>query len=137
LLTGILAAWISMFLITNKKRRDIFNWFCLGCMAIIIPVEFITYSPPMTGVNGLANIFALHSIPLVTLLVLLSMGPLHLMLSKDRRIKTIGYVVAGFGGVLIFLSQKRGTLVAIAAMVLIWWMYRSVRVRYLAAAALL
>lgn len=139
LLTGVLATWVSMFLINNQQRRNIFNWFCCGCMAIIILFEFIAYTPP-TGplhYNGLANIFTLHSIPLGTLLILLSMGPLHLILSKNRPIRTAGYLVAGLGGILIFLSQKRGTFLAIAAMVLIWGLYRSVRVRYLAAGALL
>ena len=41
LLTGLFALWTAMFLITDPRRRQVFDWFCAGALAVIILVEII------------------------------------------------------------------------------------------------
>ena len=137
LFCGILATWVSMFLFNNAQRRDIFNWFCCFCFAVIATVEILAHSPRGPFANGLANIFTLHSIPTGTLIILLSPGPVHLILSETRKTKLLGYLVALLGALLILLTQKRGTILAVGVMVLFWVAYRFIRIRYLLAAVLL
>ena len=43
LLTGIFALWTSMFLVTDQRRRQVFDWFCAGALAVILPVEIIVW----------------------------------------------------------------------------------------------
>ena len=43
LLTGIFALWASMFLLNDQRRRQAFDWFCAGALAVIILGEMIVY----------------------------------------------------------------------------------------------
>ena len=141
LLTGILATWVAMFLVTNKQRRDILSWFCCGCLVIIAAYEIIAYIPiAITNRIDSPNwitVFTLNAIPTGTLMILLSPGPVHLILSRSSRIKLLGYAAAFLGILLILLTQKRGTVLAIISMGLIWALYRFVWVRYFFGVALL
>jgi O-antigen ligase len=151
--TGILMTWVSMFLINNKSGRGIFNWFCCGCLVIIATVEIVAYLPrviaeiglihvltfwhPILDNPGCIKVFTLHPIPTGTLVILLSPGPIHLMLSESAKIRLLGYLTAIPCGLLILVTQKRGTILSIAAMAIFWGLLRSRRFRYLLAAALL
>jgi O-antigen ligase len=137
LLTGILAAWVSMFLIVNQARRDIFNWFCCGCFVIISTLEIIAFLALGISYTNQIKLFTLHPIPTGTLMILLSPGPAQLILSGSSRLKLLGYLAAIPGVVLVLLTGKRGTILALIAMALIWGLYRAVWLRYLVAGTLL
>ena len=78
LLTGIFALWTSMFLLNDPRRRQVFDWFCAGALAIILPGEIIVWL--LRGNYGphVFQIFTLHPIPLGTVIILLSPGPVRL-----------------------------------------------------------
>jgi len=137
LLTGIFAAWSSMFLITNKQRRIIFNWFCCCCFILIATLEIITFLSGEILHPNLIVLFTLHPIPTGTLMILLSPGPVQLILSESFRIRLLGYLALIPGVVLILLTQKRGTVLTIGVVAIIWAFYRAAWVRYLLGAALL
>jgi hypothetical protein len=137
LFTGIFALWTSMFLLTDQRRRQGFDWFCAGALAVILPVEIIVWLVP--GHFGLPvfNIFILNPIPLGTLIILLSPGPMRLIFQKYPGIKSVGWLLVLLGGLLIFFTYKRGTWLALAAMLAAWMLYRGHRLRRLALAVLL
>ena len=137
LLTGILALWAAMFLFTGEHRRRIFDWFCAVCLAIIVPVELIVRA--RQGAHGpeTFSVFTLNPIPLGTLIILLSSGLLALLLSPYLRSKVAGGLLTSLSGALIIITTKRGTLMALAAMLLGWMLLRGGRLRYLAGAVLL
>ncbi|MEJ2671742.1 MAG: O-antigen ligase family protein [Deltaproteobacteria bacterium] len=114
LLTGIFALWVSMFLFTDGRRRRIFDWFCCGCLVIVVVVELLVWS--LRGANGsqVFEVFIRHPIPLGTLIILLSSGPVRLLTSKDYKTKFMAGFLALLTGILIFYTHKRGTWLALA-----------------------
>jgi O-antigen ligase len=136
LLTGIFALWASMFLITDVNRRRIFDWFCCACLAIIVPIELAIRG--MQGSQGpeVFQLFILNPIPLGTLIILLSSGPMFLVFQKNPMVKSIGWLVVLLGGLLIFIIYKRGAWLGLAAMLAAWMLYRGHRLRYLAISVL-
>jgi O-antigen ligase len=116
LLSGVMALWASMFLITDADRRRAFDWFCCVCLAIIIPVEFILWVARGPYGDKVFQIFDLHPIPLGTVVLLLSPGPARLLLSPGLRSKVMGSLLALLAAALIFLTHKRGTWLAVTAM---------------------
>jgi len=137
LLTGVCALWASMFLLTDQHRRQGFDWFCAGALAIIIVGEMIIYAARGTYGRGVFQVFTLHAIPLGTLIILLSIGPVRLIVSKNFTAKLLGWLLVLLGGNLIFLSHKRGTWMAAAAMLAVWTIYLVRRQRYLVISILL
>ncbi|MFA5183696.1 MAG: O-antigen ligase family protein [Syntrophales bacterium] len=141
LLTGVLALWSSMFLVTGQRRREGFDWFCGGCLAVITGAEIITYIIRGAYAPGVFQIFTLHAIPLGTLIILLSTGPVRLILSKNSAGKSVGWLLVLAGGILVFLTHKRGTLIVLAAMLVASLIYHGRRLarrqRYLIFAMLL
>jgi O-antigen ligase len=135
LLTGIIATWVSMFIIIDNQRRNIFSWFCCCCFVIIAIVEVAGYL--LNGSHDVINIFTLHSLPTGTMMILLSPGPFHFIFSKSPKVKLIGYLAVIPGGMLILLTEKRGTILAVVAIVLFWVAYHSTRVRHYLAVVLL
>ncbi len=137
LLTGVFALWASMFLITDPNRRQVFDWFCCACLAIIVPVELILRV--LRGSHGpeVFEVFTLNPIPLGTLIILLSSGLLSMLLSPNLRVKVGGWVLTFLGGALILLTKERGPLLAVVAMLLGWMLFRGRRLRYLACAVVL
>jgi O-antigen ligase len=137
LLTGILALWVSMFLLTDRHRRQVFDWFCCACLAIIVPVELIHWALRGSHGHEVFSVFSLNPIPLGTLIILLSSGLFPLLFSPHLRVKVGGWLLTFLGGALILLTTKRGTLLALVAMLLGWMLFRGHRLRYLAGALLL
>ena len=135
ILTGVIATWTSLFIINSQERRDIFSWFCL-LLIIIATAEIIIYFIRGLSITGL-DIFTLHRIPVGTLMILLSIGPMHLILSASSKGRMLGYLTAIPGGVLILMTLKRGTFLAVAAIGLFWISYRFARMRYLLASIVL
>ena len=131
LLTGLFALWAAMFLVNNPRRRQIFDWFCAGALGVIILVEMIIYV--IQGKYGpvVFQVFVLHLIPLGTLIILLSSGPTRLIVSKNSTAKLLGWLLVLLGSILIFLTHKRGTWIALAAMLAVWVLYLVRRRRYL------
>ena len=43
LLSGIIALWVSMFLLKDPRAVKNFDWFCCFCLAIIVPTEILGY----------------------------------------------------------------------------------------------
>lgn len=136
LLTGVMALWASMFLLINQPKRDVFAWFCCCCLAVIAPVELIGYFTNWIGA-GPFQIFDLHPIPLGTEMILLSPGPVHLLLTPEPKNRAIGGVLAFIGILVILLTKKRGTLLAIAAMAIVWMYYYFPRLRIIMVTAAL
>jgi O-antigen ligase len=115
LLTGIFAFWAAMFLLTGERRRRVFDRLCLGCLAIILPVELIVWM--IKGIShGALQIFALHPIPLGSLIILLSTGPIHLLAAKSYKTRMGGGLLLLLAGIVIFATHKRGTVLALAVM---------------------
>jgi O-antigen ligase len=131
LVTGIFVLWISMFLFTDRRRRQGFDWFCCGCLAIIISVEIIWWLIRDVGHDNVFHIFSLHAIPLGTLMILLSTGPINLLTSKAYKNRIAGGLIIFFSGLLIFLTHKRGTWLAVAAMLTMGLVWLTRRRKYL------
>ena len=131
LLTGIFALWASMFLVNDQRRRKVFDWFCAGALAVIILVEIIAWLIRGNGGPGVFQIFTLHPIPLGTLIILLSTGPVRLIVSNNFPAKLLGWLLVLLGGSLIFLTHKRGTWLALAAMLVMGTIYLVRRQKYL------
>lgn len=131
LLTGLFALWASMFLVNDPRRRQVFDWFCAGALGVIILVELIVYVVRGKYGPGPFEVFTLHPIPLGTLIILLSSGPVRLIVSKNSTAKLLGWLLVLLGGILIFLTHKRGTWLALAAMLAVWMLYLVRRRRYL------
>jgi hypothetical protein len=128
---GIVALWAAMFLIADHEHRKAFDWFCCACLVIIVPVEIIWLFLRDPYHDAAFNIFTLHPIPLGTLIILLSPGPIALLASKNLKIKLFGLLVAGASLTLIFLTHKRGTWVAVAAILAIVMLFLARRHKYL------
>lgn len=135
LLTGIMALWISMFLMADPRRRNIFAWFCCGCLALVISNDILAYLTKGSG-SVEFSIFFFNPIPLGTMVILLSLGPAHLLFSESPKLKIAGGVMLSLGFLIILLTQKRGTYLAVSAMALIWIACRRNRWGLLAVAAL-
>jgi hypothetical protein len=129
LLTGIFALWAAMFLLIGEHRRQMFDWFCCGCLAIILPVEIIFWLIKDHG-PGVFEIFALHPIPLGSLVILLSTGPIHMLASKSYK-TWIGGLLLLLAGILIFYSHKRGVWLALAGMLALGTLFLVRRWKYL------
>ncbi len=129
LLTGIVPLWIAMFLLTDQHRRDVFVIFCCVCLAIVASVEiihYIIYKVKYSQGSSVIVLFAHHPIPTGTLLILLSIGPLYCLLSESPKLKMVGGLLMMLGLVLIRLTGKRGSFLALFAMLLVWlWHWRS------------
>jgi O-antigen ligase len=128
ILTGVVVLWASMFLLTDQLKRDVFAWFCCFCLAIIAPVELLGYFTNWFG-PGPFQIFNNHPIPLGTEMILLSPGPIHLLLAPERKKRVAGGILAFFGILVIFLAGKRGSILAVAAMTVVWMYYYFPRLR--------
>jgi len=137
LLTGIFALWVSMFLLNDPRRRQVFDWFCAGALAVVILVEMIVYVVCGKSGPGVFQVFAFHLIPLGTLIILLSPGPVRLIVAQNSAAKLVGWLLVLLGGILIFLTHKRGTWLALAAMLAVGMIYLVRRQKYLVITILL
>jgi O-antigen ligase len=137
LLTGILALWVSMFLLTGQHRRAVFDWLCCGFLVIIVSTETAIWLIRGKYGTGVFQIFTNHPIPLGTLLILLSPGPIYLLTSRKPRFKVAGGLLLLASAFLIFLTHKRGTWIAVAAMLALGMIYLARRYRYLVIAVVL
>jgi O-antigen ligase len=131
LLTGVFALWVSMFLVNDPHRRQMFDWFCAGALGVILPVEILLWLVRGNSGPGAFEVFILHPIPLGTLIILLSSGPVRLIVSKNSPAKVVGWSLILLGGILIFLTNKRGALLTLAAMLAVWLLYLVRRRKYL------
>jgi len=116
LLTGIFAFWASMMLLTDEPARRIFDYFCCGCLAVIGSGELIRLGTAGLYGAGVFQVFSLHAIPLGTVIILLSTGPLMMLTARPALEKLAGGLVILMSGAVIYLAHKRGTWVALAVM---------------------
>jgi O-antigen ligase len=137
LLTGIFPLWTAMFLLTDQRRRNGFDGLCCGALAVIASVEIITWLVQGNSGPKVWQVFILHAIPLGTLIILLSPGPIRLLVSKNSQAKLLGGLTILSGVLLIYLTHKRGTWVALAAMLAVGMIYLVRRHRYLIVTLLL
>jgi O-antigen ligase len=137
LLTGVFALWASMFLVNDPRRRQMFDWFCAGALGVIILAEMIFYGVRGQYSPGVFQVFILHPIPLGTLIILLSSGPVRLIVSKNSTANLLGWLLALLGAIVIFLTHKRGTWMALAAILVVGMLYLVRRRKYLALSILL
>jgi hypothetical protein len=131
LLTGIFTFWAAMFLLSDQDRRKGFDYFCAGCLAITTVVELIPWWTQGGHGSLTFQIFTWNPIPLGTLIILLSPGPIRLILSKLPEMKLGRWLLAGLGGIVIVLTGKRGTMVALLGMCLAWVCFSYRRLRYI------
>jgi O-antigen ligase len=94
-------------------------------------VELIVYVARGAYGPGVFQVVTLHAIPLGTLIILLSPGPVRLIVSKNSTIKLLGWLLVLLGLILIFLTHKRGTWLALAAMLAAGMIYLVRRQKYL------
>ena len=120
-----------MFLLTDPRRRQVFDWCCAGALAVILPVEIIVWLGRGNYGPHVFQIFTLHPIPLGTVIILLSPGPVRLIATKNFPARLFGWLLVLLGGMLIFLTHKRGTWLALAAILLVSIIYLVRRRRYL------
>ena len=137
LLTGIFALWASLFLVNDRRRRQMFDWFCAGALGVILPVEILWWLAQRNTMPGAFEIFTLHPIPLGTMIILLSPGAMRLIFSKNSTFKLLGWLSVLMGIILIYHTHKRGTWIALAAMIAVWGLYLVRRRRYLVISILL
>ncbi len=130
LLTGIFALWPAMFLLADERRRRVFDWFCCGCLAIILPVEISVWVIKDHG-PGVFQIFTLHPIPMGSLIILLSTGLIRLLATKRYQARLAGGFLAVLAGILIFYSHKRGVWLGLAAMLGLGSLFLARRRKYL------
>jgi hypothetical protein len=131
LLMGIFALWAAMFLLNDPRRRRAFDWFCTGALAVVILAEMTVYVVRGKSSPGVFEVFALHLIPLGTLIILLSPGPVRLIAAQNPAAKLLGWLLALSGGFLILLTHKRGTWLALAAMLAAGMIFLVRRHKYL------
>jgi O-antigen ligase len=131
LLTGIFPLWSSMFLFTEQRRRNWFDGLCCGALAVIASVEIITWLVQGNYGPKVWQVFVLHALPLGTLVILLSPGPMRLLVSKNFQAKLLGWLIILAGVILIFLTHKRATWLVLAAMLAMGMIYLLRRHRYL------
>jgi O-antigen ligase len=136
LLTGIFALWASLFLVNDRRRRQMFDWLCAGALGVILLTEILMWLIQGSG-SGAFEVFTLHPIPLGTMIILLSPGPVRLIVSKNPTLKLLGWLSILVGLILIFHTHKRGTWIALAAMLALWMIYLVRRRRYLVVLILL
>ncbi|MFA4903560.1 MAG: O-antigen ligase family protein [Desulfobaccales bacterium] len=134
LVTGIFGLWPSMFLINTGHRRQVFDWFCCGCLAIIVPVEIIFWL--IGNYYSSFQIFTLHPIPLGTLIILLSPGPIHLLVSKSFKVNLFSLLLVSSSLMLIFVTHKRSTWIALTVMLVLAIVFLTRRRRCLLATLL-
>ncbi len=127
--TGIPVLWAAMFLCRDERRRALFGWWCCGCLLIVTAVEMSAYFLKKVSDPSLFKIFTGHQIPYGTLLILLSPGPFLLICARSRAAKIGGWALLLLSITLILLSRKRGTLLAVAAMGLLWVYFQFPRLR--------
>jgi O-antigen ligase len=136
LLSGVLPLWTSMFLLTDRRRRDEFGVFCCCCLAIVAPVEIINYVGRGSGAPAF-NVFTIHPIPTGTLMILLSLGPLYCLLSESKKIKFVAFLLLVSDLAVIWITQKRGTWIALGVMVLVLMICWRSKFKYYVVALLL
>ena len=66
----------------RQRRRQVFDWFCAGVLAIIVPAEIIVWLVPGHFGHKVFTMFILNPIPLGTLIILLSPGPMSLLFQR-------------------------------------------------------
>ena len=121
-ISGIMPLWTSMILFeTDSDRRSFYYLSCIWLLVVVV-VEIIHYL-----LNGGGFIFLNHAIPMGTLVILLMVGPLVLSASESTKIKVFSIALVSAGLILIFISNKRGTFLALAGMALAWLYYRYIR----------
>lgn len=130
LLTGVLPLWTSMFLLTGRRRRDEFGVFCCCCLVIVAPAEIINYLAGGCGDPGSINLFTINPIPTGTLMILLSLGPLYCLLSESKKVKFVGFLLLVSDLAIIWITQKRGTWIALGVMVLVLITYWRSKFKY-------
>jgi O-antigen ligase len=131
LVTGVFALWAAMFLINDPRRRQMYDWFCAGALGVILLGEMILWLVRGNSGPGVFQLFSLHPIPLGTLIILLSSGPVRLIVSKNSTARLLGWLLVLLGGSLIFLTHKRGTWLAMAAILAVSMLYLVRRRKYL------
>jgi len=137
LFSGLFVLWAAMFLLTDQPRRNGFDGLCCGALAVIVPIEIIVWWGQGNYGPLVFQVFSLHPIPLGTSVILLSPGPMRLLFSKNFRARLLGGLLVLAGVLLIFLTHKRGTWLALAAMLAVGMIYLARRSRYLLVTMLL
>jgi hypothetical protein len=114
LLSGIFPFWTSIFIFRNHWNRNAFYYFAWACLLVVTIIEI--GSKVHTG----SCVVISHCIPIGTLIILLSIGPLKYLPSKTitRKI-ALGSLCLGL--ILIIILGKRGTLLAVGGMAFTWF----------------
>ena len=115
LLSGIIPFWTSFFIFNRQYQRDYFYYFSCCFLFLIASAEIIAYLLKSDGL-----VFTYNPIPLGTLVILLAAGPLNFLSSESFVKKVVGLVAGSLGLILIIITQKRGTFLAVSAMAMAW-----------------
>jgi len=117
-----------------------FGMFCCASILVLAVVEITAHVGRGFGPPELIGIFVGNPIPTGTVSILLLFGPLRLVVQEAGWRRTLGWGLTLLSLTLIVLTQRRGTLLAVFAMLLCWaavgrskWAYLCVSVMILAA----
>lgn len=120
LLAGPITIWTSSAIFREDRLIERFHWFCCLSLLVLVSVEITLYAASWFQDPKSIRFFLGNPIPTGTAIILLLVGPLSLLGKEKgfRKVLTIALILAGLS--LIVLTQRRGTLLAIFAMVLFW-----------------
>jgi len=111
-----------MFIIKDDSSRKTMYYFSCGWLFILTFIEIVNYL-----ITDSAMLFMVHPIPIGTLVILLLSGPLFILVSDQKRQKMFGAILVIMGLILVAISNKRGTYLAISGMAVAWIYYRYIR----------
>lgn len=116
LLSGIGVFWVTKHLLNTRFRQNIFLWLCTICFLVLCAYGAFEYSVSKSNIYPIL-LFSYNAIPAGSLLILLIIGPLQLFPNKNRGLM-IFCLILGF--ILILLIGRRGPLLGVASMVLLF-----------------
>jgi len=123
--TGLPALWTAMLVCRTASSRAGFARLCGACLAVVVGWELAFFVLHSGDRHYLFKTFTLHQIPTGTLVILLLPGPFALVTSRSRGARAAGGAAIAVAVGLILLTQKRGTILALAAMAGFWlWVRR-------------
>ncbi len=132
--TGVLVFWTAMILFEDSRTVRFFDLFCCVSFAVVVFAEItVYYASPAEGWKQVGFLVG-NPIPTTGLLMALLSGPVALLASRSTGIKAVGLALLLSGLILTVLTERRGALVAIFVMFVVWVVYKRSRLGYAAIA---
>lgn len=118
--TGVFTTWASLILFENHENDEIFYTFCFALLIVFITTELYSSGADHTISLSMGYLTG-NPIPLGSMLLLLLPGPLYYLRTSDQgAVKATALLTILLAFLVILLTQRRGILLGIAAMVACW-----------------